>query len=323
MDNKLEVYNTGGKSKSGHGGKMAYFRGFGYTFCNSWQTMNNENRLRWRCNYLNGKSCNAAIVTNDQFESNPELTASQVIDRVRNNVNAAVLDKFPSKNAQAISIQRSRKKVIDAPVNPTEINDLGEIPEEFSFRNKRDSFGGANVREKWLQSDNGFGNDRFLIFARPKFLRKLSASDQWFMDGTFGILPEVFGDNAQLLTIHARYQNSHHTIPCAYVVMQDKRQDTYERVFADLGLQGVIDGNVEMNLQYAMIKALAFVPENELDATYLDLVQNKLNRQVLDPFLDYLEENYIGKLDQRTGIRGDGLYPRKIWNVYARTLLSM
>uniref|UniRef100_A0A914CNN7 PABS domain-containing protein n=1 Tax=Acrobeloides nanus TaxID=290746 RepID=A0A914CNN7_9BILA len=44
---------------------------------------------------------------------------------------------MPTKNAQVLLVNHTRKKALAAPVNPITLEDLGEIAEEFAYRNKR------------------------------------------------------------------------------------------------------------------------------------------------------------------------------------------
>uniref|UniRef100_A0A914E4W4 MULE transposase domain-containing protein n=1 Tax=Acrobeloides nanus TaxID=290746 RepID=A0A914E4W4_9BILA len=406
MDNRLQIYDTGHKSKTGFAGKKAFFRGSFYTYNGNWNTSDKGRRLRWVCNYKGGKVCDAAIISNTNYEVdldsyvtkppkhdhpsvtanqkgsvaaiceirdkakvNPQLTANQAIDQVRDKLNTAILDKMPTKNAQVLLVNRTRKKALAAPANPTTLEDLGEIAEEFAYRNKRDSLGGnEQVREQWLQADICVGNKRSLIFARPKFLELLGQSDEWLMDGTFGCTPPIFGKDAQLLTIHDRFQETHHTIPCVYAIFTpNKLQNTYISVFKEvrrmtdyavpryiycdfesgmmngikivflgveiraclfhlyqswrrhlLGMEQEIDTDEQISFQYGLIKGLPWVPLQELDHTYSQLLRI-IDVNFFDGFLDYLEKSYVGKLDI-FGVRRDGTYSKQIWNVYQRTL---
>ena len=55
----------------------------------------------------------------------------------------------------------------------------------------------------------------------------LSESSEWFCDGMFGEVPEIVG---QLFSIHAVTPHSN-TIPMVYVLLPDKMQRTYLRLF--------------------------------------------------------------------------------------------
>ena len=72
-----------------------------------------------------------------------------------------------------------------------------------------------------------------------------------------------------------------------------------------------------------MLRALAFVPEEDMVLAYEELL---LHIQI--PFwrnflVQYFEVYYIGEPDHYGGARGDGKFPRAYWNVYARTLNGM
>lgn len=71
-----------------------------------------------------------------------------------------------------------------------------------------------------------------------------------------------------------------------------------------------------------LIRALAAVPLQHVVSTYDALLvrfaeNNTLN--TLQPFLGYFEYTYMGKRDL-AGYRGEGLFPRDIWNLHDRIL---
>lgn len=69
--------------------------------------------------------------------------------------------------------------------------------------------------------------DRLIIFAAaPRMLHLLRDYEEWFVDGTFKVSPEIF---CQVYTVHVLVGGT--TIPCLYALLPDKRKQTYERMW--------------------------------------------------------------------------------------------
>jgi hypothetical protein len=69
-----------------------------------------------------------------------------------------------------------------------------------------------------------------------------------------------------------------------------------------------------------MIRSLAFVPLQDLDAAYDELLMH-IDIGVWGPYLhNYFEPWYIGVRNNFGPGRRDGIFKREIWNVYQRTL---
>lgn len=84
--------------------------------------------------------------------------------------------------------------------------------------------------EPFLLFDSGFGDERrMILYATPEFLSILSKSNNWFCDGTFKIVPELF---FQLYSIHAEFEGL--VIPCVYALLSNKEETTYDAVFRKL-----------------------------------------------------------------------------------------
>jgi hypothetical protein len=89
----------------------------------------------------------------------------------------------------------NRRRARDLPPNPKSIEDLGQIPEEYrvTLGNKAfliyDSYeeeGGADDDA----SERRRRENRILVFASKASLKKLAASDTWYLDGTFDTAPD-------------------------------------------------------------------------------------------------------------------------------------
>ena len=73
------------------------------------------------------------------------------------------------------------------------------------------------------------GDDRILIFASREQLHKLQAAQDFLVDGTFKVVPEIF---YQLFIIHAIYRQ--HTIPVVCALLRRKDAGTYSRLFDEI-----------------------------------------------------------------------------------------
>jgi len=108
-----------------------------------------------------------------------------------------------------------------SPANPQSYN--FEIPNKFQITLDSEQF------LLFDSGDNGNYDDRILLFSTEKSLNVLRHSDHWFSDGTFSSCPNLFG---QLYTIHAVYSGE--IIPLAYVLLPDKKEVTYNKMFQAL-----------------------------------------------------------------------------------------
>jgi hypothetical protein len=136
-----------------------------------------------------------------------------------------VLAFLPSKGAMKQTVQRIRKN--NVPVDPSSKTDL-VIPEVFKFIDVfRDSTSTSKTSEGFLLADSGQNEDRILLFGTASLLKVLQSSTDWHVDGTFSVVPKLF---AQLVTIHARWQNSHTTLPCLFALMPGKKESDYVRL---------------------------------------------------------------------------------------------
>ena len=70
------------------------------------------------------------------------------------------------------------------------------------------------------------GNNGILVFSTEERLKALADSSEWFADGMFGKVPDIFG---QSFTIHAITPEN--IIPMVYVMLPNKLERTYKRLF--------------------------------------------------------------------------------------------
>ena len=88
----------------------------------------------------------------------------------------------------------------------------------------------------------------------------------------------------------------------------------------DEQLLGRYNTDADFALQAWMVVSLAFVPIDSIDAAcdVLNDAQTGLVA-VLQPIVDWMEDNYIGRLN-RNGTRRNPVFSVHMWNVYERTI---
>ena len=74
--------------------------------------------------------------------------------------------------------------------------------------------------------------------------------------------------------------------------------------------------------QVKLLPALALVPPADVTMAYEALAETQFYRdtQILYPFLDYFERNWVGSWNRWNQSRGDPLFPIAVWNCYQSVL---
>jgi len=161
------------------------------------------------------------------------------------------------------SITRKLNRVKKAGGNHTPNPDTAQfkIPEEYMHMILHDS-----------------GEDdpnRILAIGEPNLLVELQ-KDTIFGDGTFDKVPKMF---YQLYTWHAKIGNSYP--PCIYFLLQNKTQDTYNRMFRILNhlLPNLSPQTILLDFEKACMSAaqIAF-PGAEIKGCYFHLSQSLLRK---------------------------------------------
>ena len=83
--------------------------------------------------------------------------------------------------------------------------------------------------ETFLRCDTGPGDDRILIFASDEQINVLQTAEEFLVDGTFKVVPEIF---YQLFIIHAVHR--HHVVPVIYALLRRKSAETYTRLIEEV-----------------------------------------------------------------------------------------
>ena len=78
--------------------------------------------------------------------------------------------------------------------------------------------------------DSGIGDDqKIIVYGTPKFVPLLCTSDNWYCDGTFSVVPNLF---LQLYALHAEKDGV--IFPCISALLRNKSEATYDRLFKKL-----------------------------------------------------------------------------------------
>ncbi|CAF3453961.1 unnamed protein product [Rotaria socialis] len=145
-------------------------------------------------------------------------------------------------------------------------------------------------------------DDRIIILASPEQLHVLQTSQDFLVDGTFKVVPEIF---YQLFIIHAVY--CQHTVPVVYALLRRKGAGAYTHLFdeivkiapnwlpaSSLGHQAQYQTDSTFVHNIHKIAALAFHDPNSALNGFESLCE-RLDDQY-DNILDYFEETYIDKV---------------------------
>lgn len=144
----------------------------------------------------------------------------QVINECIQNTDVACQGALPNQQALKKLIRRKRNEINQAPSNPTTLADL-EIPECYKMYESE-----PGTFENFLLADSGSGAERILIFGRQRNLEIARTCDDFFMDGTFKIAPNLF---KQIYVILAKKFGGVH--PIFYALLPNKCRETYDKLF--------------------------------------------------------------------------------------------
>ena len=143
---------------------------------------------------------------------------SVVINECLENITQACQRVIPSHGALRKIVRRKRKDLSAYPANPTTLEDL-VIPVDFQ------TYGS----EKFLLADNGDESCRIIIFGMESNAHLLKEVKKLFIDGTFKIAPQLFG---QVYVILAEMHGGIHTF--IYALLPNKQRATYDKLFCML-----------------------------------------------------------------------------------------
>ena len=148
-----------------------------------------------------------------------QQSSQQILCQMLQNVSEGVSSQLPSMSTIRRSIRRYKQAVHAPHPIPRNLCEMA-IPDEYKRTCNEDNF---------LLYDSGPGENRILLFSTEKNMQLLQSSSEWFCDGTFKVVPELF---YQLYSIHCLV--SKRTMPCVFALLPNKRQSTYEELFNQL-----------------------------------------------------------------------------------------
>ncbi|KAF0747660.1 Uncharacterized protein FWK35_00020775 [Aphis craccivora] len=93
----------------------------------------------------------------------------------------------------------------------------------------------------------------------------------------------------------------------------------------EFGLQKKYSEDPEFALQIRMLPALAFVPKDDIISSYNVLIESNYytkNEEILEQFLDYFENTWIGKLDRKRR-RKQPKFEIEMWNCWHNCFTSI
>ncbi|CAF3659895.1 unnamed protein product [Rotaria socialis] len=220
------------------------FKGYSYI-----KDRSTDTKTYWRCvNYLRDlchSRLHTCIITNDVIKPPSEHTCKtdgpsleirkfneELVHRARNtqeipdiivtNFYKALSDqgiaRLPIRDniKRRIRMVRKNKNIVNAPNDPN----FTTIPTSLTKTVRDDMF---------LRCDTGPGDDRILIFASTEQLDILQSTDDFLVDGTFKVVPEIF---YQVYIIHAVYRG--HVVPVLYALLRRKNAATYENLVHEI-----------------------------------------------------------------------------------------
>ena len=104
---------------------------------------------------------------------------------------------------------------------PADRKDFLELPLQYAR---------SHANEQFLMFDSGQGDtNRIFIFGPNQSLQLLLQSQNWFVDGTLKVCPQIF---FQVYTNYAQINGR--ILPCIYALLTNKTEETYTRLFKEV-----------------------------------------------------------------------------------------
>jgi hypothetical protein len=141
----------------------------------------------------------------------------QIIQHCTGGISLEAARQLPTYTASQRTIERKRKRTQQPYLNPTTVAEI-IIPDALRNTLRNAAF------VLWDSGEDDV--NRILMFGTEENLDILEQHRHWFMDGTFKVAPEMF---FQVFSIHALVDKS--AAPLIYVLLQDKSETSYARVF--------------------------------------------------------------------------------------------
>uniref|UniRef100_A0A914YA74 MULE transposase domain-containing protein n=1 Tax=Panagrolaimus superbus TaxID=310955 RepID=A0A914YA74_9BILA len=208
--------------------------------------------------------------------------AIDIVSDTRTSVPIVVQQSLPESNSLKRRVHRVRQNENGFPEAPPNLSEL-VIPPALENISMRDPDGGENIEEAFVVHDSGpeTGNRRFLIFSCALLLQFLATSANWFLDATFKTVPNLA---YQLLVVHGQHNGSRTTVPCAYILLNNKDRNIYEDALSALKtlVGNISPETVMMDFEIGLHSAFRTVfPETDISACFFHLCEN-IRRKIAD-----------------------------------------
>ncbi|CAF4089600.1 unnamed protein product, partial [Rotaria sp. Silwood2] len=122
--------------------------------------------------------------------------------------------QLPTNDSLKRNVRRWRQVTTTEPT-PTTF-DFPVIPTKYHQTTRNTMF---------FRKDTGPGLNRMLLFFTDEQQQIMENATDFFIDGTFKIVPEIF---FQLFAIHALYRD--HVIPVAFILLPSKSEQIYQKM---------------------------------------------------------------------------------------------
>lgn len=124
-----------------------------------------------------------------------------------------------------LSLRRTiqRQRVKELPPNPSDLEDLAEIPADYRVTMSGDDFLLYDSFEDITWNSDG----RIMMFSTEKNLKKLSEADTWYLDGTFKVAPAIFFQLFVIMASVVQMVNGtvkKFAVPLVYTLMTSKEE---------------------------------------------------------------------------------------------------
>ncbi|XP_031639266.1 uncharacterized protein LOC116351317 [Contarinia nasturtii] len=152
------------------------------------------------------------------------MSKRQVIIASIQGITNATRSTLPSERTMSRMVTNYRRDP-QAPKNPRNFAEL-VLPPNYRITLKGDPFLLYDSFDELDAGELQLVADRTLIFTTLGNLNFLTECDGLFMDGTFSVVPVLFG---QLYSIHGLKRGWH--LPSVFILMSNKKEETYNEIF--------------------------------------------------------------------------------------------
>ncbi|CAF1533811.1 unnamed protein product [Adineta ricciae] len=149
---------------------------------------------------------------------NTQETPDTIITNCYRGLSDPSLARLPIRDnlKRRVRMLRQKNQMVKEPNDPNFLS----VPVKLTTTLRNDQF---------LRCDTGPGEDRILIFASDEQVDILQDAEEFLVDGTFKVVPEIF---YQLYIVHGVFRD--HVIPLVYALLRRKTADTYKRLVHEI-----------------------------------------------------------------------------------------